>query len=286
MNAVFFIYLQLISSLDEIKAGKNFIYHYSRVSMAQRLWTREEYILSLDLYFRIPFGQFHKNNPDVQKLAELINRTPSSVAMRLCNFASCDPVLKAKGIEGLRAGVKTCSPYWDEFAHNRGKLISMAEACRAKLIEATDINSDYSLNHISEWDNLVNEMYDFKFQAIIKRNYNDHCAISGVKIPQLLTACHIIPVSESEEESIKADNGLLLSLNFAKAYVNGLIGIDDHYILHLSDELLSHQFDPNFSTFFRKFERKELLLNDVAVKPDKSFLQWHMDTVFNSNTAV
>lgn len=254
--------------------------------MAQRLWTREEYILALDLYFRIPFGQFHKNNPDVLKLADLIKRTPSSVAMRLCNYVSCDPAMKAVGIEGLSAGVKTCTPYWNEFANNRSKLISMAGVCRAKLIETMDMDDEYILNHISDWDNLVEELYDCKFQAIIKRNYNDHCAISGIKVPQLLTACHIIPVSESEDEAMKADNGLLLSLNFAKAYVNGLIGIDDHYIVHLSDDLMTHQFDSNFSSFFRKFEHKQLLLNDVTVKPDKTFLQWHMDTVFNTNTAV
>lgn len=92
--------------------------------MAQRLWSREEYILALDLYFRIPFGQFHKNTPDVQKLAELINRTSSSVAMRLCNYVSCDPAMKAAGIEGLTAGVKTCMPYWIEFAiRNKNKKI-------------------------------------------------------------------------------------------------------------------------------------------------------------------
>lgn len=31
--------------------------------MANRLWTRDEFILALDLYFRIPFGQINKNNP-------------------------------------------------------------------------------------------------------------------------------------------------------------------------------------------------------------------------------
>ena len=66
----------------------------------QKLWTREELILAINLYCKLPFGRLHRNNPAVIHLASLIGRTPSSVAYKLVNFASLDPSLQARGIKG------------------------------------------------------------------------------------------------------------------------------------------------------------------------------------------
>src|SRR5574344_2482077 len=83
--------------------------------MAQRrLWTREEFILTLNLYFKLPFGKMHHGTKEVIELANLIGRTSSSIALRLGNFASCDPMLKSRGIKGMIGGTDQCQPYWDE----------------------------------------------------------------------------------------------------------------------------------------------------------------------------
>ena len=68
----------------------------------QKLWTREELILAINLYCKLPFGKIHRNNPDVIRLANLIGRTPNSVSFKLVNFASFDPSLKARGIKGAQ----------------------------------------------------------------------------------------------------------------------------------------------------------------------------------------
>jgi putative restriction endonuclease len=57
----------------------------------QKSWTREELILTINLYCKLPFGKLHSRNPDVIELAKLIDRTPGSVAFKLVNFASLDP---------------------------------------------------------------------------------------------------------------------------------------------------------------------------------------------------
>lgn len=59
----------------------------------RRLWTRDELILALNLYLKLPFGKLHSGNPDIIHLAQIIDRTPGSVAMRLNNFASVDPII-------------------------------------------------------------------------------------------------------------------------------------------------------------------------------------------------
>jgi putative restriction endonuclease len=67
----------------------------------QRLWTRDELILAINLYCKLTFGKMHNRNPQIQELAKLIHRTPGSIAFKLGNFAHFDHALKARGIGGL-----------------------------------------------------------------------------------------------------------------------------------------------------------------------------------------
>lgn len=249
--------------------------------MARRLWTKEEFILTLDLYFRIPFGQFDKGNPDIIRMAKLINRTPSSVAMRLCNYAYCDPALRAKGVVGLAGGYAQCLPFWEKYSNKLGELTSEAAKCRKKIIEATIPTEDESLTRTSQWDSLVNELYNFKFQSVIKKNYHERCAISSLKADQFLVGCHIIPVENGEEENIDASNGLCLTILYARAFMEGLIGIDTQYRVHISSELKSHQFDKGYYSLFKKYDGSELSIKDVVIKPNPQFLELHMDTIFD-----
>ena len=62
----------------------------------QRLWTRDELILAINLYSKLEFGKMHSRNPQIIELANMINRTPGSVAFKLVNFASLDPSLKKR----------------------------------------------------------------------------------------------------------------------------------------------------------------------------------------------
>jgi len=39
----------------------------------QNLWTREELILAINLYCKLPFGKLHRLNPQVIQLSGLIN---------------------------------------------------------------------------------------------------------------------------------------------------------------------------------------------------------------------
>ena len=45
----------------------------------------------------------HVRNPEIIKLAEVMGRTPSSLAMKLTNFASLDPTITSTGRSGKRS---------------------------------------------------------------------------------------------------------------------------------------------------------------------------------------
>ena len=72
----------------------------------RKLCSKEELILAFNLYLKIPFGKMHSTNKDIIHLANLIGRTPSSIALRLVNFASVDPILSARGVKGMVGGKK------------------------------------------------------------------------------------------------------------------------------------------------------------------------------------
>ena len=84
----------------------------------QTLWTKEELTLAINLYSKLLFGQLHQGNPAIKELAGLIGRSPGSVAYKLVNFASLDPVLKRRGIKGMSNASKLDKEVWNEYMHH------------------------------------------------------------------------------------------------------------------------------------------------------------------------
>jgi hypothetical protein len=74
----------------------------------------------LNLHCKLPFGQLHKGNPIIIEAAAKMGRTPNSLAMKLCNFASLDPVQQARGVRGLPGATKQDRAMWREFHDDYG----------------------------------------------------------------------------------------------------------------------------------------------------------------------
>lgn len=117
----------------------------------QTLWTKEQLILAINLYSKIPFGQMHNRNKDVVELAAIIGRSPSAVARKLGNFASFDPKLQARGVKGLENASKLDKEVWQEYMKNWDELFIEGEELLAKKKHTTIIQ----LNNIN-LDNLPN----------------------------------------------------------------------------------------------------------------------------------
>ena len=161
--------------------------------MERRIWTREELILAFNLYLKLPFGKMHKGNPEVINLSRLINRTPSSVAMRLTNFASIDPFHQERGVVGLTGGRKQCQPIWDEFNENQEDLIFESERIIADKENSTiEIKYENILQDISKYQGeekvreVKTRVNQSVFRQIILNSYSGRCAVSGINIPELL----------------------------------------------------------------------------------------------------
>lgn len=249
---------------------------------SKRLWTKEELILAFNLYLKIPFGKTHSTNKDIIHLANLIDRTPSSVALRLANFASVDPVLQARGIKGMDGGKKIVQPIWNEFFNNQEELIFLSEKILAEK-ENTSIEKKYDIQDLKGEDILrmvktrVNQSV---FRQMVLSNYNNKCAITGIDIPELLLASHIIPWSKNEEHRLNPENGICFSALYDKAFDKGLIGINTNHEIIFSDSIKKKKETEFYSKYFSSFENQKIIAAQKYI-PRKEFLEYHLDTVFN-----
>ena len=80
----------------------------------RRRWTRQELLVAFKLYCQMPFGKLHKQNPEIIKIAGLIARTPSALAMKLTNIASLDPEITSTGRRGLTGASAADRAMWEE----------------------------------------------------------------------------------------------------------------------------------------------------------------------------
>lgn len=254
--------------------------------MTKRLWSREELVLAFNLYVQIPFGQISKSNLKVIELARLLGRTPGSVAMRLANFVACDPFHQNRGVTGLKGGIKQCQPVWDEFAKDRTVLLYESESILARWQGMTltekykDVLGDLKDVQGETKDRLVKVRVNQNlFRAMVLANYSNHCAISGIDIPDLLLASHIVPWADSPQERLNPENGICLSALYDRAFDKGLIGIKENYEVVLSQELKQKYDNAYFRSYFMPIDGLKLHLPQKYL-PRKEFLQYHLDKVF------
>lgn len=254
--------------------------------MAGKRWTRDELILALNLYLKLPFGKMHSSTPEVIYLASLVGRTPSSIAMRLANFASVDPYHKDRGVGGLSGGKKQVEPIWKEFKNDSEAFLFEGEKLLAGK-EKKSIEEKYPAL-LRETEGLVGETKDrvvktrvnqHVFRDMVMANYLGKCAISGIDVAELLLASHIVPWAENKEERLNPENGICLSALYDRAFDQGLIGFKTDYSVIVSETLKRKQGSSYYRQYFSHLETKRMEL-PLKYLPKKAFLEFHLDTIF------
>ncbi|MBQ7855123.1 MAG: HNH endonuclease [Muribaculaceae bacterium] len=252
--------------------------------MARKLWNEEELILTLDLYFKLPFGRLNRNTREVIELAQLIGRTNNSVALRLVNFAACDPYIIESGRTGMPAGIPVCMPIWERYANNRSQLYIDAEQIRAKYKKVSVdeiLNIDLSKVAVTERESVVKQrIHQNVFRTMVLANYENSCAITGINVPELLIASHIIPWRDDEEKRLMPENGICLSPLYDKVFDIGLITIRSDYTIAISKELKAHSKKEYYQNHFGIIENKRITL-PIEHRPNVEYLNYHYNKIFS-----
>jgi len=197
-------------------------------------WSRDEYLVTLDLYLNESEYIADDSDPMIREVASLIGRTPGSVVLRLANYRHLDP----SSTEGMRNVGKACREIWEEYYDNEEELARAAEGARENLRNP----SRESENGESETDDGGVETGETTskqkvrtgqsdFRKAVRDRYDDECILCGISDVGLLQASHILDWSESEDHRGDPANGLLLCYNHHRAFDLNMFTITGDYEL-------------------------------------------------------
>ncbi len=252
-------------------------------------WSREQLLIAFKLYCLIPFGKMHSRNPDIIRYAELIGRSPSALAMKLTNIASLDPAITSTGRKGLSAASSSDKAMWDEMQSDWESFAIKIQTSENEF-RKVDERIDSDTSEISLTENVVDFSGTNKValtnvrvgQSFFRRSvlsaYNSTCCITGLPIPELLVASHIIPWSIDKNNRMNPQNGLCLSMLHDKAFDLGIITISENMSVIVSKRYADTRND-FFMQTLSAYNHKLIRLPQKFY-PDPVFLSYHRQNIF------
>ena len=247
-------------------------------------WTRPQLLVAFALYCRLPFGRLHHRNPEIIRFAELIGRTPSALTMKMVNIASIDPTITATGRSGLgnasaadRAMWEEMNADWDTFAVKSQQVLEGLEAVSQSEEAEENVETDEvqraGLDRLVETTARVGQNF---FRAAVLSAYDHKCCITGLSVPRILVASHIVPWSHDPANRVNPRNGLLLSALHDRAFDTGLLTINEDMTVRVSPEYSDDTFFSNTVAAYHG----ELIRLPEKFTPDPTFLAYHRENIF------
>lgn len=117
-----------------------------------------------------------------------------------------------------------------------------------------------------------------QYRKWILNIYEGKCCITGLNIPAVLRASHIIGWKEDFENRMNPENGLCLSATYDAAFDRHLISFDDDYRMILAPSLRDYYQNNAFQEQFKHFEGKRIAL-PVRFLPSKDLLAKHREAM-------
>jgi putative restriction endonuclease len=247
-----------------------------------RNWSREETVLAFNLYCKTPFTRISWRNKGVIELAGMIGRSPSSVALKLVNFASLDPALAARHVVGMRHHSKSDESVWREFHDDWN---SAAFESERTLAERRNVRIEHFIGGTNGLPRegkereavlkvRVNQLF---FRQMILASYAGSCCITGIAIPELLVASHIVPWAVDEKNRVNPCNGLCLNALHDKAFDAGLMTITPDFRVKLSRRIAVA--DSVTQQLLMPFEGHSIKLPQ-RFTPAGIFIEYHNQHIF------
>ena len=261
--------------------------------MAKRIgWTRQQLLVAYSLYCQLPFGQLHSRNPEIIKHASLIGRSASALAMKLTNIASLDPEITSSGRKGLKGASsadkamwKEMQNNWESFALDSSRAIRAVDPEKQAVIKpiakaSIDKQTDYiGINKDVQTTTRIGQSF---FRKAVLSAYNNKCCITGLSIPKLLVASHIVPWRADEKNRLNPSNGLSLSMLHDKAFDIGIITINNDMTVRVSKEM-TNSCDEFYITALLSYDKKQIFLPE-KFQPHADFLLYHQENIFEQWT--
>lgn len=258
------------------------------MKLPSKKWTESETKLAMYLYYQLPFGQLHKGNSEIIKLANFLDRSPSSVAMKLANFASLDPKITETGRKGLDGASKLDKEVWRTFTQDWTRQAIEAEHAWNGIDQESNVSQVNELpvpfysrtaTGTSSVEAVVQRRLgqDF-FRRSVLANFENRCCVTGVAQPQLLNASHIIPWNSDVHQRHNPANGLSLVATLDRAFDRGFLTFDQANRLRLSPTLSEHP-DRETRNYFERYQGVQMR-SASRFDPSAECMAWHREHVF------
>ncbi len=250
--------------------------------MAVNLWTRQQALAALHVYLQLPFGQLHQHQPKIKQLASWITRTPSSVALKLVNFASLDPQIRESGRVGMANASALDQSIWKELQARWDVVALEAAANYERLAQEHGVAADADIVddfvQIEEGQTRAATVQvrvnQARFRKAVLASYNATCCICGLQSDKLVIASHIVPWSKDKVNRLNPQNGLCLSALHDRAYDQGLITVTPDFTVRVSDQLKREKGNKFVEQAFLNFDGKPIRMPE-RFRPSIDFLADH-----------
>jgi len=168
---------------------------------------------------------------------------------------------------------------WNEFKGNKEELLFESEKILAEMdnisVEAkyaSILSSTEYLKGKTRLREVQSRINQNVFRQIVLANYSGRCAITGIDIPDLLVAGHIVPWSENKRERLNPANGICLSGLYDQAFDKSLIGLNPNYEILLSGELKKNREKDYYERFFATLSGRKINLLACRMAGRKSII--------------
>jgi putative restriction endonuclease len=194
-------------------------------------------------------------------------------------LASLDKSLKQRNIKGAAHGAKADIAIWNEFNGNWDKLAFESEQLLRKLgsegLPEPLLVFPSGESRLAQVKVRINQTF---FRAAVLSAYESTCCISGLNVPSLLIASHIVPWACDATCRTNPRNGLCLSAIHDRAYDCGLITVTPDHTLRVSARL-KNKPTPSLHAMLLRFEGCRIKLPQ-KFPPDQNFLRFHSENIF------
>ena len=202
--------------------------------MKMPLWSRDEYILILELYLRFRETAPSKADPVLEEYSNYLRsmqpqiseqfpkyRNRNGVYLRLMNYRSCDPFWTEQGKVGMAAGkFGKCKEIWDEFSGDAETVNQLAGEIKSEIAQAQGeshqvlqtpeqkaskegkrrLRVHYSRERTSQRKQKIAQVISQKNSVECEACEATQTQYSGLKEHVIFEVHHIIPLAKTEDE--------------------------------------------------------------------------------------
>ena len=177
-------------------------------------------------------------------------------------------------------GGKVEAEVWEEFSDNWDGLVEEAE--RMLKSATQQISPKTEVLRISQPEKTEAQGLgkrrigqDF-FRRAVLSSYEFRCCLTGLSIPELLMASHIVPWTDDARNRLNPCNGLCLNALHDKAFDRGLISFTDDFELLVHNRILEHYTHDTVAANFADYEGRVITL-PTRFAPDAEFMRRHRE---------